>query len=316
MVDCPVGNDKNIYRMRYLLSRNKPIDDIDNGIKSFYESYSMKDVNIPPNSTYEGWVGFFIPKGAKNFEIRFGKEVYIMDNPLNDNTLSTSRIQSPYKCLYCGEPVFRDDGHCKSCGALVSLAIDNYNIKEIDYMFNCNKIDYYKIIHDDDKIAQLPHSIKNHLKDDETSKKMIEIAADFYYTKPNYKDIDIYYLNREDKGMKQVAFHIIFTNIGLKELRFVIPKKKSEDKGEPVLPIMLFMDDILLEESCIMTTELLGEKGYSEEDNKEYLKFPDKCNSQTSIEGWIGFYVPMDAKKLKLVIGSKELIIDENLLKK
>ena len=52
-------------------------------LPSYYSSFLTKTTpTINPNTSYDGWVGFFIPKDSKRFEIRLGEETYIMDNPL------------------------------------------------------------------------------------------------------------------------------------------------------------------------------------------------------------------------------------------
>lgn len=72
MTACPVKRD---FGFR---------DDLNPGeLLPYYESFTTRSVpSIYPNTYYDGWVGFFITRDAKRFEIKIGNENYIMDNPL------------------------------------------------------------------------------------------------------------------------------------------------------------------------------------------------------------------------------------------
>lgn len=195
-----------------------------------------------------------------------------------------------YNCVYCGHIIDRTDGHCNGCGAVAAATLysNTAPTQDYDYMFACKKIENYKIEGIGKTLPNSSHSIN-------------KLEA----------------LNKEDLGLKQIAFQVKFTNLGKNTLYlYHYNKFNANNEREDVLPIKLFADDELTQSSSVGPID----SNYLKEENGKVFAqlgrmlymdlFTLQCNPGESIEGWIGFYVPFQTKELKLIIGSKQIIMD------
>ncbi len=182
-----------------------------------------------------------------------------------------------YQCPFCGNLIKSGYLHCPNCGALTSYAVDNEgtDLKNVDYEFVCDKVDAFKVIHRPPKTSCV---------------------------------LDHDALNRENVGLKQMAFHIVFTNKGILEIGFIDCKGNVElvSTDDVLVSVKLYADGVSMER---IPLEYLHEEDYIIENNKIYKNFMalgEKCLSRTAYDGWICFFVPFDAQVIKIVIGQKE----------
>lgn len=191
-----------------------------------------------------------------------------------------------YKCVYCGNEIDRTDGHCSGCGAIAAATLfsDKEPTQDYDYAFACKSVDGYKVVPVGNSNYQASTLFDNENK-----------------------------MNKENLGLKQLAFHIRFTNLGKNTINlFFYSKFSAGNEQDNVLPIKLFADDELTSRSSVGP---IDPNLYKEVDGKSYPILGQlyngiymlQCDPGTMMEGWVGFYVPFKAQVLKLVIGSKQI---------
>ena len=193
------------------------------------------------------------------------------------------------KCIYCGNIINRTDSHCQGCGAVAAstFASTKEPTEDYDYDFACKSVEGYKI-----------EVINN---------SDVRVSAD--------SDSNI--MNKEHLGLKQIAFHIKFVNLGKKPMSlFFCNEFNANNENEELLPIKLYADGELVEDSSVGP---IDSTCFKEADGKVFSAlgrlvhgfiYTLECDPGTNMEGWIGFYVPFKAHELKLIIGTKQIVMN------
>jgi len=104
------------------------------------------------------------------------------------------------------------------------------------------------------------------------------------------------YLNTKREGYQQVAFHIVMTNLTKKKIDFFFDK----------IEFSLLADGVQMDSSTIENQFGI----LKEEDSKSFEKLGDSISPNATIKGWIGFYVDVNAKELKLKVKNITIKMD------
>ena len=105
-----------------------------------------------------------------------------------------------------------------------------------------------------------------------------------------------------------MAFHIVFNNEGENKIDMFFDK----------IEFSMYVDGILMRHSEIDIDEQKSLKGTFFDPRFEFARDGDETYTGSSVEvpphsskaGWIGFYVPADAKRFELRVGKETIIID------